>query len=174
MKEDTSGFPLYLGKDNIVVMVPLLSLRFVFTNPLHFLRRKERGNKLAWNLHYLCLKPFQIWPKHGANGVKMKNKLKSKQTHRQRGLVGNIKAYEGTAASIFRVELYISFLRHADKLPSHYTASRLKWKKLVSVRASNRIHTTQFAPSAFTYPDRVAENIIFRLYKMSSGNYKDT
>jgi hypothetical protein len=93
--EETLGFPLYLSKDNIVfmitipvvVMVPLLSLHFVFTKPLHFLWRKELGNKLACNLHYLCLKPpegipiasYQIWSKHGENGVKMKEEQAEKQ-----------------------------------------------------------------------------------------------
>jgi hypothetical protein len=58
----------------------------------------------------------------------------------------------------------MSFLRHVD-----YTALHLKRKKLVSVRASNHIHMMQLASSAFMYPDRVTENIIFRLYKISRG-----
>lgn len=94
--EDTLGFPLYLNKDNIVfmitipivVMVLLLSLPFVFTNPLHFLRRKERANNLAWNLHYLCLEPlqgipipsYQIWSKQGDNSAKIKEE-QAENTH---------------------------------------------------------------------------------------------
>lgn len=157
----------------VVITVSLLLLpnsyhdRFVFTNPLHFLRR------------ITCLKPSQgiptcipscqIWSKYGDNAVKMQEEQRAKQTYiyfsfyRQRSPVGNatlgkalLPPYSGQNCTSLSSKTLTNF---------HPTIRRYisKRKKLVSVRTSNSIRKSQFASRAFSYPDRVAENIIFHV-----------